>query len=188
MLPLKYWAYDLGDWKTSKNTGQLLVGPNAFWPDQNFGWATGPRCSAPHVREHTYGVLFLTKFCLDSYISPQYHAVSPNFQLWELQYPILHRSEHARMILLCVTFQISTYISIHCPAAAWRISHWSTCANSQCAPVDQIFKFGGCCTSPSTDQGQVLHARVDPRCTLPSQISPQLVHIITYNQWWAHFR
>ena len=47
MLPLKYWAYDLGDWKTSKNTGQLLVGPNAFWLDQNFGWATGPRCSTP---------------------------------------------------------------------------------------------------------------------------------------------
>jgi len=42
---------------------------------------------------------------------------------------------------------------------------------------------------PVTKHGQIWIARVDPRCTHPHQISPQLVYILLYNyanltQFW----
>jgi len=44
--------------------------------------------------------------------------------------------------------------------------------------IYQIFKFGGSCTQPFPQLGQIWHETVDPRCTIPCQIAPSSVNIV----------
>ena len=49
--PLLLWIFAFYTNFTNEHTGQLLVGPNALWPNQPKFWVghgpPGPRCSAP---------------------------------------------------------------------------------------------------------------------------------------------
>ena len=54
------------------------------------------------------------------------------------------------------------------------------------ALFDQIFNFGGSCTYPFTDQGQIWYARVDHGVLFHIKFHLKSVHIIIYNHTQPH--
>jgi len=101
----------------------------------------------------------------------------------------IHKMEEGTRRTYDILFLVKIHLDILLCMSCWSISTYPTGCR-RISSVNQLTKFWTPLPTPCTDQHQMRHARADPKCMLPWQISSRSVHCMTHRQktrFWLHF-